>query len=53
MKTTRDTSEFERFTQALRKVLSVSKHEIQRRMEMEKRKPKAPAPRDSGASKAH
>ncbi len=42
--------EFARFTGALREILKVSKTELQRRIEMEKRKPNASASRDSVAS---
>lgn len=43
-------AEFAKFTNAMRDILKVSKTELQRRMEEEKRKPKAPASRASGAS---
>ena len=42
--------EFVKFTKALRDILKVSKTELQRRIEAEKRKPSASASRASGAS---
>jgi hypothetical protein len=42
-------AEFIRFTNALRDILKVSKEELQRRLEEEKRKPKASASRASAA----
>jgi hypothetical protein len=52
MKTPPDNPEFAKFTDALRKVMSVSKVELQRRMEEEKQEKKTnrSASRDSGAS---
>lgn len=43
-------AEFAKFTNAMRDILKVSKVELQRRMEEEKRKPKASASRVSGVS---
>jgi hypothetical protein len=42
--------EFQKFTQAMRDILKVSKTELQRRAETEKRKPKASASPGSAAS---
>jgi len=42
MKPPPDDPEFQRFTQAMREIMKVSKVEIQRRMDAEKRKPKTP-----------
>lgn len=42
--------EFTRFTNAMGKILKVSKVELQKRLEEEKRKPKAPASRVPDAS---
>ena len=50
MKTPPDSPEFARFTGAMRDILKVSKIEMNRRIEAEKRKPKASASRVSGAS---
>ena len=52
MKTPPDNPEFAKFTEALRQVMSVSKVELQRRMEEEKqqKKAKGSASRDSRAS---
>jgi hypothetical protein len=50
MKRPPDTPEFARFTGAMRDIFKVSKVEINRRIEAEKRKPKASASRVSGAS---
>jgi hypothetical protein len=44
--------EFTRFTDAMRKILKVSKAELNERMKAEKRKSKTPASRDSGVSSA-
>jgi len=43
MKTPPDNPEFARFTSAMRQIMTVSKTELNRRMEAEKRKPKASA----------
>lgn len=45
MKTPPDNPEFARFTDAMRKIVKVSKVELQRRMEAGKRTPKAVASR--------
>jgi hypothetical protein len=45
MKTPPDNPEFERFTDAMRTIVKVSKVELQRRMEAEKQTPKAVASR--------
>jgi hypothetical protein len=50
MKPPPDDPEFDRFTGVLRDILKVSKTELNRRLEAEKREPKAPASRDSAAS---
>lgn len=50
MKTPPDSPEFARFTGAMRDILKVSKIEMNRRIEAEKRKPKASASRVSGDS---
>jgi len=42
--------EFAKFTNAMRDILKVSKVELQRRIEEDKRKPKPSASRVSGAS---
>jgi hypothetical protein len=42
MKTPPDNPEFNRFTEAMREIVKVSKVEMQRRIEEEKRKPKSP-----------
>jgi hypothetical protein len=47
MKPPPDTPEFARFTDALRSMMKVSKVEMTRRIEAEKRKPKASASRVS------
>ena len=45
MKPPPDNPEFTRFTSAMRDIMKVSKTELQRRIETEKRKPKASASR--------
>ena len=45
MKTPPDNPEFARFTEAMKTIVKVSKVELQRRMEAEKRAPKAIASR--------
>jgi hypothetical protein len=45
MKTPPDNPEFARFTEAMRGIMKVSKVELQRRMEEEKRTPRAVASR--------
>jgi len=50
MKQPPNSPEFQKFTQAMRDILKVSKSELQRRAEAEKRKPKASASRASVAS---
>jgi hypothetical protein len=52
MKLPPNNPEFTRFTEAMRSILKVSKAELNQRMKAEKRKPKASASRDSGASSA-
>jgi hypothetical protein len=52
MKTPPNNLEFTRFTDAMRKILKVSKAELNERIKAEKRKSKIPASRDSGASSA-
>lgn len=49
MKTPPDNPEFARFTEAMRTIVKVSKVEMQRRIDAEKRKPIASASRVSGA----
>jgi hypothetical protein len=49
MKTPPDNPEFARFTDAMKTIVKVSKVELQRRMEAEKRTPKAIASRASRA----
>jgi CHASE3 domain sensor protein len=49
MKTPPDNPEFAKFTEAMRAIVKVSKVEMQRRIEAEKRKPRASASRVSGA----
>jgi len=48
MKSFPDTPQFDRFKTAMQDILKVSKPELLRRIEAEKRKPKAPASRASG-----
>jgi hypothetical protein len=50
VKTPPDTPEFIKFTQAMSKILKVSKGELLRRIEQEKREPKTPASHVSAAS---
>jgi len=50
MKTPPDNPEFERFTDAMRRIMTVSKTDIQKAIKAEKRKPKTSASRDSDAS---
>jgi hypothetical protein len=50
MKTPPDNPEFAKFTSAMREMMKVSKTELQRRIEAEKRKPKASASRASVSS---
>jgi hypothetical protein len=50
MKPPPDNPEFARFTEAMRTIVKVSKVEMNRRIEAEKRKPKASASRVSGAA---
>jgi hypothetical protein len=45
MKTPPDTPEFQRFSAAVRDIMKVSKVEMDRRIQAEKRKPKASASR--------
>jgi hypothetical protein len=47
MKTPPDDPEFAKFTEAMRTIVKVSKVEMQRRIEAEKRKPRASASRVS------
>lgn len=53
MKIPPDNPEFARFTEAMKTIVKVSKVELQRRMEAEKRTPKAIASRASRAAVAH
>jgi hypothetical protein len=50
MKTPPDNPEFARFTDAMRHIMGVSKVELQKRMQEEKRKPKTSASRGPAAS---
>ncbi len=55
MKTPPDTPEFREFTVAMQDIMKVSKQELDRRIEAEKRKPNASASRAPGgdATKQH